>query len=245
MARKRFLSPFTWPVLSFLAVIIAGSVLLGLPASWAKGQSISPINACFLATSAVCVTGLSPLDISEVLSPFGKGVLLCLIQTGGLGVMTYTSIIFLLWRNNVPFNSREAVSQALLWGDFSLAAFLRQVLGLVFGIEAVAAFLLWLHDPVFFYPFSAVFHAVSAFCNAGFALSTTNLALFRDDVVVNAVIASSVVLGGIGFGVLREFLGICTGGAWRACAPPQPLQPSGGENEPFNYCSWLGGHVRH
>lgn len=207
--------------MSFLAVIIAGSVLLGLPASWAKGQSISPINACFLATSAVCVTGLSPLDISEVLSPFGKGVLLCLIQTGGLGVMTYTSIIFLLWRNNVPFNSREAVSQALLWGDFSLAAFLRQVLGLVFGIEAVAAFLLWLHDPVFFYPFSAVFHAVSAFCNAGFALSTTNLALFRDDVVVNAVIASSVVLGGIGFGVLREFLGICTGG--RMGAPVRRL----------------------
>ena len=221
MARKRFLSPFTWPVLSFLAVILAGSVLLGLPASWAKGQSISPIDACFLATSAVCVTGLSPLDISEVLSPFGKGVLLCLIQTGGLGVMTYTSIIFLLWRNNVPFNSREAVSQALLWGDFSLASFLRQVLGLVFGIEAVAAFLLWLHDPVFFYPFSAVFHAVSAFCNAGFALSTTNLALFRDDVVVNAVIASSVVLGGIGFGVLREFLGICTGG--RMGAPVRRL----------------------
>ena len=221
MARKRFLSPFTWPVLSFLAVIIAGSVLLGLPASWAKGQNISPIDACFLATSAVCVTGLSPLDISAVLSPFGKGVLLCLIQSGGLGVMTYTSIIFLLWRNNVPFNSREAVSQALLWGDFSLAAFLRQVLGLVFGIEAVAAFLLWLHDPVFFYPFSAVFHAVSAFCNAGFALSTTNLALFRDDVAVNAVIAASVVLGGIGFGVLREFLGICTGG--RMGAPVRPL----------------------
>ena len=221
MARKRFLSPFTWPVLSFLVVIAAGSILLGLPASWPQGQSISPIDACFLATSAVCVTGLSPVDISAVLSPFGKGVLLCLIQTGGLGVMTYTSIIFLLWRNNVPFNSREAVSQALLWGDFSLAAFLRQVLGLVFGIEALAALLLWLHDPVFFYPFSAVFHAVSAFCNAGFALSTTNLALFRDDIAVNAIIAGSVILGGIGFGVLREFLGICTGG--RLGAPVRRL----------------------
>jgi Trk-type K+ transport systems, membrane components len=126
--------------------------------------------------------------------------------------MTYTSIIFLLWRSNVPFNSREAVSQALLWGDFSLAAFLRQILGLVFGIEGVAAFLLWLHDPVFFYPFSALFHAVSAFCNAGFALSTINLGLFRDDLTVNLIIAFSVILGGIGFGVLRELLGICTGG---------------------------------
>ena len=221
MARKRFLSPFTWPVLSFLAAIAAGALLLGLPASWAEGQSISAIDACFLSTSAVCVTGLSPVDIGAVLSPFGKGVLLCLIQTGGLGVMTYTSIIFLLWRNNVPFNSREAVSQALLWGDFSIAAFLRQVLGLVFGIEALAALLLWLHDPVFFYPFSAVFHAVSAFCNAGFSLSTTNLALFRDDVAVNAIIAGSVILGGIGFGVLREFLGICTGG--RLGAPVRRL----------------------
>lgn len=221
MAKKRFLSPFTWPVLSFLAVIVVGSFLLGLPVSSPKGQSISPIDACFLATSAVCVTGLSPVDISAVLSPFGKGVLLCLIQTGGLGVMTYTSIIFLLWRNDVPFNSREAVRQALLWGDFSLAAFLRQVLGLVFGIEAVAAFLLWLHDPVFFYPFSAVFHAVSAFCNAGFALSTVNMALFRDDLAVNLIIAGSVILGGIGFGVLREFLGICTGG--RMGAPVRKL----------------------
>ena len=195
--------------------------MLGLPVSWADGQTVSAIDACFLSTSAVCVTGLSPVDIGAVLSPFGKGVLLCLIQTGGLGVMTYTSIIFLLWRNNVPFNSREAVSQALLWGDFSIAAFLRQVLGLVFGIEAVAALLLWLYDPVFFYPFSAIFHSISAFCNAGFGLSTTNLALFRDDVAVNAIIAGSVILGGIGFGVLREFLGICTGG--RMGAPVRRL----------------------
>jgi len=91
----------------------------------------------------------------------------------------------------------------------------------VFGIEALAALLLWLHDPVFFYPFSAVFHAISAFCNAGFALSTTNLALFRDDIAVNAIIAGSVILGGIGFGVLREFLGICTGG--RLGAPVRRL----------------------
>lgn len=221
MPRKRFLSPFTWPVLSFLVVIALGATFLSLPASWQRGTSISPIDACFLATSAVCVTGLSPVDISAVLSPLGKGVLLCLIQIGGLGVMTYTSIIFLLWRSNVPFNSREAVSQALLWGDFSLAAFLRQVLGLVLGIEGVAAFLLWLHDPVFFYPFSALFHAVSAFCNAGFALSTVNLGLFRDDLTVNLIIASSVILGGIGFGVLRELLGICTGG--RLGAPVRRL----------------------
>ncbi len=221
MPRKRFLSPYTWPVLSFSVVIIIGALLLSLPASCHQGVRLSLMDAWFLATSAVCVTGLTPVDISAVLSPFGKIVLLCLFQTGGLGVMTYTSLIFLLWRNHVPFNNREAVSQALLWGDFSLAAFLKQVLGLVLGIEVVTALALWCYDPVFFYPFSAVFHAVSAFCNAGFSLCSSNLAPFRNDVAVNVIVAVCVFLGGIGFGVLREFLGICSGG--RLGAPVRQL----------------------
>ena len=116
----------------------------------------------------------------------------------------------------MPFTNREAVSQALLGGDFNLAAFVRQVLALVFSIEALAAMLLYLHDPRFFHPFSAVFHAVSSFCNAGFALSPDNLMPFRDDPVVNLVIAGSVILGGIGFGVLREFLGLLSGGRFGA-----------------------------
>ncbi|MBO4301647.1 MAG: ATPase [Desulfovibrio sp.] len=221
MPRKRFLSPFTWPVLSFGVVIIVGAVLLSLPASCRDGAQLSLIDACFLATSAVCVTGLTPIDISAVLSPLGKAVLLCLFQLGGVGVMTYTSLVFLLWRNHVPFNSREAVGQALLWGDFSLAGFLKQVLGLVLGIETVTALALWWYDPVFFYPFSAVFHAVSAFCNAGFSLCSANLMPWHDDVMVNVIIAGSVFLGAIGFGVLREFLGICTGG--RLGAPSRRL----------------------
>ena len=216
MQCKRLFSPLTWPVFSFLGAIALGTVLLCLPPSWHPGRELQTLDACFLATSAVCVTGLTPVDISSVLSPFGQGVLLFLIQLGGLGVMTYTSIIFLLWRNNVPFTNREAVSQALLGGDFNLAAFVRQVLALVFSIEALAAMLLYLHDPRFFHPFSAVFHAVSSFCNAGFALSPDNLMPFRDDPVVNLVIAGSVILGGIGFGVLREFLGLLSGGRFGA-----------------------------
>lgn len=221
MQRNRLFSPLTWPVFSFLGAIAAGAVLLYLPVSHQPGAGLSGVDACFLATSAVCVTGLSPVDITAVLSPFGLWVMLLLIQLGGLGVMTYTSIIFLLWRHHVPFTSREAVSQALLGGDFNLRAFLRQIVALVFGIEATAAVLLFLHDPVFFHPFSAVFHAVSSFCNAGFALSPTNLMAFRDDAMVNLVIAGSIILGGIGFGVLREFLGIASGG--RLGAPVRRL----------------------
>jgi len=193
-------------------VIAVGAVLLHMPASLQEGQSLSPIDAAFIATSAVCVTGLTPVDISAVLSPAGVMVLLFLVQLGGLGVMTYTSIIFLLWRNHVPFTSREAVSQALLGDDFNLKGFLLQVLALVFSIELVTGLLLYWHDPVFFHPISAAFHAVSAFCNAGFSLSPNSLMNFRDDVTVNCIITASVFLGSIGFGVLREALGIISGG---------------------------------
>lgn len=212
MQRNRFFSPLTWPVFSFLAVIVVGAVLLHMPVSLQEGQSLSPIDAAFISTSAVCVTGLTPVDISAVLSPVGVMVLLFLVQLGGLGVMTYTSIIFLLWRNHVPFTSREAVSQALLGDDFNLKGFLVQVLALVFSIELVTGLLLYWHDPVFFHPISAAFHAVSAFCNAGFSLSPNSLMNFRDDVTVNCIITASVFLGSIGFGVLREALGIVSGG---------------------------------
>ena len=212
MQRNRFFSPLTWPVFSFLVVIAVGAVLLHMPASLQEGQSLSPIDAAFIATSAVCVTGLTPVDISAVLSPAGVMVLLFLVQLGGLGVMTYTSIIFLLWRNHVPFTSREAVSQALLGDDFNLKGFLLQVLALVFSIELVTGLLLYWHDPVFFHPISAAFRAVSAFCNAGFSLSPNSLMNFRDDVTVNCIITASVFLGSIGFGVLREALGIISGG---------------------------------
>ena len=188
MQRNRFFSPLTWPVFSLLAVIVVGAVLLHMPVSLQEGQRLSHIDAAFLATSAVCVTGLTPVDISVVLSPAGVMVLLFLVQLGGLGVMTYTSIIFLLWRNSVPFTSREAVSQALLGDDFNLKGFLLQVLALVFSIELVTALLLHWHDPVFFHPISAAFHAVSAFCNAGFSLSPNSLMNFRDDVAVNVII---------------------------------------------------------
>jgi trk system potassium uptake protein TrkH len=212
MPRNRLSSPLTWPVYSFILVIATGALLLSLPVCQSPDKNLAFLDALFLSVSAACVTGLSPVDIGTALSPAGQTVLLFLIQVGGLGVMTYTSLIFLLWRDYVPFNSREAVSQSLLGGDFSLKSFLGQVLALVFGIEAVCAVLLHYIDPVFFSPFSAVFHAVSAFCNAGFSLNTDNLMPFRDSVPVNAVITSAVFLGGIGFGVLRELLGLGTGG---------------------------------
>ena len=210
--RRRLLSPVTWPVISFLAAILLGALGLALPFSHADGTNLAVIDALFVATSAVCVTGLSTVDVSAVLSPIGQGILLLLIQVGGLGVMTYTSLAFLLWRRQVPFTSREAVSQALLGGSFDLKAFLRQVVGIVFGVELLAALALHLHDPAFFTPFRAFFHAVSAFCNAGFALRPDNLMAYKNDVPVNLIIGLCVMLGGLGFGVLRELLGLLSRG---------------------------------
>ena len=212
MQRKRYLTPLTWPAISFAAMILLGTLALCLPVCHGEGASLSGVDAAFLSTSAVCVTGLSPVDISQVLSPVGQGVMLVLIQVGGLGVMTYTSLIFLLWRKQVPFTSREAVSQALLGGDFNMGQFLLQVVCIVLGVELLAALVLFLHDPVFFSPFSALFHAVSAFCNAGFALAPDNMVAFREDGLVCTVICICIVLGGIGFGELRECLGILSRG---------------------------------
>lgn len=210
--RRRLFSPVTWPVISFLAAIVLGALTLALPFSHAGDAHLGWLDALFLSTSAVCVTGLSTVDISTVLSPAGQAVLLLLIQTGGLGVMTYTSLAFLLWRRQVPFTSREAVSQALLGGSFDLPAFLRQITGIVLGIELLAALALHLHDPVFFTPFRAIFHAVSAFCNAGFALRADNLMSWQRDTAVNVIISLCVIFGGLGFGVLRELLGLLTRG---------------------------------
>lgn len=210
--RRRLFSPVTWPVISFLVAIVLGALALALPFSHADGAHLDWLDALFLSTSAVCVTGLSTVDISAVLSPAGQAVLLLLIQTGGLGVMTYTSLAFLLWRRQVPFTSREAVSQALLGGSFDLPAFLRQVTGIVLGIELLAALALYLHDPVFFTPFRALFHAVSAFCNAGFALCADNLMSWQRDTAVNIIISLCIIFGGLGFGVLRELLGLLTRG---------------------------------
>ena len=209
----RLFNPLTWPIFTFLLTALIGSLLLLLPCSTSPGAILSPLDACFLAVSATCVTGLSPVDISSVLTPFGQGVLLICIQTGGLGTITFTSLIFLLWRNRVPFTSREAVSQNLLSGSFDLSAFLWQVAKLVFGIEAVTALLLWLHNPAFFHPFSAVFHAVSAFCNAGFALAPDNLMSLRKDGVTLFILGTAIVLGGLGFGVLRDLSGLWHGGS--------------------------------
>lgn len=206
--RKAF-SPLTWPVISFALAILMGAGLLASPFCWQEGQHVPVLDAIFLSTSAVCVTGLATLDVGTVFNGYGLLVLLLLIQLGGLGITTYTSLAFLLLRHKVPFTDRTAVSQALLNNsDFDLPAFLRQIILLVVFIEIFSACILYLADPIVFHPFSAIFHSVSAFCNAGFGLLPTNLISLQSNITVNSVIMLNIIAGGIGFSVLRECISV-------------------------------------
>ena len=201
---KRFISPLTWPVYSFALVILLGSLLLWWGKSTQTGASINFMDALFISTSAVCVTGLSTLDIGTTFNFFGQCVILTLVQLGGLGITTYTSLVFLMLRHKVPFTDRMSVSQALLSTSFDLGSFLRSVVLLVFMLEMLGAALLFTFSPEAFTPFSAIFHAVSAFCNAGFSLFPKNLEPFAQNIPVNIVIMALIVLGGLGFVVLND-----------------------------------------
>ncbi|QLA18282.1 TrkH family potassium uptake protein [Desulfolutivibrio sulfoxidireducens] len=204
MPTKKLLSPLALPIYVFAAAILAGAALLRSPASHA-GPTVPFLDALFTATSATCVTGLVVVDTGSAFTPFGQGVILLLIQLGGLGIMTYASLFFYLWRRRVSLTDHIAVGQSLLQDpSFHLGHFLLRVVASVAVIEALGALLLYLMDPVGFSPFSAVFHSISAFCNAGFGLLPDNLMRYRGHVGVNLVIMALIVLGGLGFTVIVE-----------------------------------------
>jgi trk system potassium uptake protein len=195
-------------VLGFALLILVGTGLLMLPAA-AVGPPVSAMDALFTATSAACVTGLIVLDTGSDFTLFGQGVILMLIQIGGLGIMTL-SILFLLVAGTRP----GLMERTVIRQDFSPseqvnpADILRVVVLLTLGIEATGAALLF---PVFRNDFStpvalyqAGFHAVSAFCNAGFSLFPDSLSGYGDHPLMNLAVCGLIVSGGIGFLVLLE-----------------------------------------
>ena len=198
------ISPFAWPIVFFGVAIVLGAVLLHLPLSVTDG-AISWTDALFTAVSAVCVTGLIVVDTGSFFSPFGQGVILGLIQIGGLGIMTITSLIFYLWRQRVSLTDHLAVGKSLIHDPrFKLGGFLIRITLLVLVFEALGAVLLRFLAPQGFSWPSAVFHAVSAFCNAGFALQENSLVAWQGDWAVNGVFMGLIICGGIGFSVLVE-----------------------------------------
>lgn len=204
MRLHRQLPPIAFPVLFFAGVILAGTLLLHSPPAL-RGAPISWLDALFTATSATCVTGLTVVDTGSFFSPAGQAVILLLIQLGGLGIMSFTSLAAYLWRHRISITDRAAVGQGLLHDpNFHLGRFLKLIFLWTLLIELVGAGLLYLLDRRGFAGFSALFHAVSAYCNAGFGLRPDNLAGWRGDWGVNLVIMALIVLGGLGFSVVME-----------------------------------------
>ncbi|NLT17575.1 MAG: Trk family potassium uptake protein, partial [Clostridiales bacterium] len=198
-------------VLGYLAVIFIGAALLSLPVATRDGNSVGMINALFTSTSAVCVTGLVTVDTGTTYSLFGQIVILLLIQTGGLGFMTIASLAFLLVRKRITLSERLIIKESLNQDRTAgLVRLVRRVLLLTFILEGAGLILLSTR----FIPFYGVekglyfslFHAVSAFCNAGFDLigNFQSLAPFRNDAVVNFTVMGLIVLGGLGFVVITD-----------------------------------------
>ncbi len=204
----RLLTPARMVIGGFGCLILLGTFLLDLPVCQGA-KAVGLLDCLFTATSAVCVTGLITVDTAAAWSAWGQGVILVLIQLGGLGIMTLSVALLELSGRRLSPRSHLALRGAL--GPVSageMGRMTRRVIIYTFSLEALGAVILffrWLvdHEPGRAAAL-AVFHSVSAFCNAGFSLFSHNLAGLGDDGVVNATVMALVILGGMGFLVLRE-----------------------------------------
>jgi trk system potassium uptake protein TrkH len=193
---------------SFALVIAVGTLLLSLPLAHG-GEPVSFIDALFTSTSAVCVTGLTVVDIGTRFSPAGQAVILALIQVGGLGLMTFAVFVGVLLGRKVAFTDRMVIQDSMHHTPKAgVRRLVRYVLAFTLATEAAGAALLWLRFrgqfPSGEAVWQSVFHSVSAFCNAGFGLLTDNLVRYRGDVLVNLAVTGLIVVGGLGFLVNME-----------------------------------------
>jgi trk system potassium uptake protein TrkH len=200
--------PYTKLLLSFIFVILIGSLLLFLPIS---AHNISYIDALFTSASAVCVTGLSVIDVSTSLTVFGKVILLILIQIGGLGLMTFIGVIILSLRSKISFSNQSLLQYSFLQKtpNFSIKKFVIFLFKYTFIVEGVGALLLILssRDANFSNRiFYSIFHSISAFCNAGFSLYTDGLVRYHDNTTYSLTISFLIITGGIGFLVVFEII---------------------------------------
>lgn len=197
--------------LGFLIFIAVGTVLLLLPWANASGSWGSPLVALFTATSAVCVTGLIVVDTGTHFSPLGQGIILALIQMGGLGYMTANSVLMLLLGRRLKLKDRVAIQQSMdnsaLSGGSSL---ILSIITMTLVFELTGIFCLY---PTFQREFGggqglwlSIFHSISAFNNAGFSLFADSITRYALNPWVNLVITALVIVGGIGYQVIMEIV---------------------------------------
>lgn len=202
--RKPYLSTTQIILLSFLGVILIGSVLLSLPVSSAGGRAVPYIDALFTATTATCVTGLVTVSTAATWSVFGQAVILLLIQIGGLGIITFMTAVMLLFNRKIGISDRLLIQDAFNLSTLSgIVAFVKKVLIGTLTVESIGAcFYMTVFVPQFGIKgiWVSVFNSVSAFCNAGMDIIGENsLCDYSGNVLINAVTAALIILGGLGY----------------------------------------------
>ena len=209
--RKKTLHPTQIVVMAFGAAVIVGTIFLLFPFSTAAGNSTDFVTAFFTAVSAVCITGLTVVDTGTHWSGFGQVVILFLIQLGGLGIVSFATIVGLLISGRISLRDRlNTLSEAKIIGIDNVPALLRTILLVYFGFEIALAIYLIARLRITYEEsmgeaiWNGLFHAVSAFNNGGFSLYSDSMASFSQDLFVIAPIAVAVVVGGLGFPVLIE-----------------------------------------
>jgi trk system potassium uptake protein TrkH len=211
---KRWFSRVATPnrlfVASFAAVILTGGILLWFPFSATQGH-LTFVDALFSSTSAVCVTGLVVIDIGKDLTTLGQVITIFLFQIGGLGIITFSTVFFVLMGRGMSFKGREIVQSTFLHTprrDFMVIA--KAVLWFTFVTELIGTLFLfirfWQDYPAGTALYHAVYNAISAFNNCGYSLFSDNLIGYQGDLIVNFTIMGLIVHGGIGFIVQYEIL---------------------------------------
>jgi trk system potassium uptake protein TrkH len=205
---SRHLSPTRIFVLSFAAVILTGGILLWFPFS-ATEAHLRFVDALFSSTSAVCVTGLVVIDIGKDLSTLGQVITIFLFQIGGLGIITFSTVFFVLMGRGISFKGRDIVQSTFLHTprrDFVVIA--KSVLWFTLIFESLGTLFLFIRFSQDFSAGTALYHAlynaISAFNNCGYSLFSDNLMGYQGDLTVNLTIMGLIVVGGIGFIVQYE-----------------------------------------
>ncbi len=196
---------------SFAGVILIGTLFLMLPSATVDHKGASFVDALFTATSATCVTGLIVRDTGTYFSLFGQFIILILIQLGGLGIMTFSTLFALIIGRKIGLRTEETLRNIL--GEQSRVDMPRLIIGIVqitLFFELIGTLILFIR----FLPeqgfamglYSALFHSVAAFCNAGFSIYAKSLTGYVGDITVNAVVMILIVAGGLGFFVMNDLI---------------------------------------
>lgn len=215
-AKTRSYNPSQILVFGSAFIILIGTILLMMPFSTESGEPLSPVDALFTSTSAACVTGLVVKDTATTFSTFGEVVILILIQIGGLGFMAFTTLIAVLLGKRISVKERlilrEALNQLNLEGIVRLVLYVFLITAVIEGIGSFLLALRWVPEwgweKGIYY---SIFHAISAFNNAGFDLfggerKFGSLTLYVTDPLVNLVVIVLSILGALGFVVLLELV---------------------------------------